>query len=58
VNQEVLREEEKLHSGKARDGSSYGGETAKGPGERGQELKASRYSYNLKVVIQDLKVFY
>jgi len=29
----VLREEERVHSGEARDGSSYGGKSGKGPGE-------------------------
>ena len=42
----MLREGERVHSGKARDGSSHGGKSAKGPGERGQALKASRYGYN------------
>ena len=37
----VLQEGERMHSGKARDGLSYGGKLAKGPGDRGQELKAS-----------------
>jgi len=30
-----------VHLGKARDGLSHGGKLAKGPRERGQELKAS-----------------
>jgi len=51
-----------VHLGKARDHPSYGGKSTKGPGERGQELKASRHGYNLKkkikIVIQNLKVFY
>ena len=35
-----------VHSDKARDGSSHGGESAKGQEERGQGLKTSRYGYN------------
>ena len=31
-----------VHSGKDRDDPRHGSESAKGPGERGQELKASR----------------
>ena len=42
----VLWERRKVYSSKARDGPSHGGETAKGPGERGKELKAWRYNYN------------
>ena len=34
-----------MHLGKAQDGPNYSGESAKGPGERGQ-VKASRYDYN------------
>ena len=40
----MLREEEKV--GKARGTPSHGGKSAKGLGERGQVLKASRYGYN------------
>jgi len=36
----------KGHSGKARDGPSHGSESAKGPRERGQELKASLHDNN------------
>ena len=42
----MLQEGEKVHSSKAWDGSSHGGKTAKGPGEREQELKISRHGYN------------
>jgi len=42
----VLQKEERVHLYKARDGPSYGGKSAKGPEERGQELKASRHDYN------------
>jgi len=42
----VLREEERVHSGKARDGPSHDGKSAKGLGEMGQELKVSRHGYN------------
>ena len=42
----VLREGEMVHLGKPRDGLSHGGKSAKGRGERGQELKASRHDYN------------
>ena len=42
----VLRERERVHSGKALDGPSHGSKSTKGSGERGQELKASRHSYN------------
>ena len=57
----VLREGERVHSGKARDSPGHDGKSAKGLGERGQELKASRHSYNQEKN-QDsnlnLKVFY
>jgi len=37
VNQvKVLREGERVHLDKARDGASRGGKSAKGPGERGK----------------------
>ena len=42
----VLREGERMHSGKARDGSSHDDKSAKDPSERMQELKASWYGYN------------
>jgi len=35
-----------VHLGKARDCPSHGGKFAKGPRERGQELKTSRYGCN------------
>ena len=35
-----------MHLGKARDGLSHGDKSAKGPGKRGQELKASQHGYN------------
>jgi len=35
-----------VHSSKAREGPSHDGEIAKGPGERGQVLKALRYGYS------------
>ena len=42
----VLREEERVHSGKAGDGPSHGDKLAKSPGKRRRELKASRHDYN------------
>ena len=57
----VLREGERVHLGNSRDGQSHGGKSAKGPGERGQELKASRHG-NIQGKNQDsnpnLKAFY
>jgi len=56
----VSQEGERMHSGKARKGPSYGSKSAKGLGEREQELKASRYDYTkerIKVVIQISKCF-
>ena len=43
---EVLWEEETVHLGKAQDGPNHDGKSAKGSGERGQELKASWHGYN------------
>ena len=42
----VLQEREMMHFGKTRDGQRHDGELAKGPEEREQELKPSRYGYN------------
>ena len=42
----MLQERERVHLSKARDDLSHGGKLAKGPGETGQELKTSQYSYN------------
>jgi len=50
-----------VYLGKARDGSSHDGKSAKGHGERGQELKASRHDYNQGKnygINPNLKVFY
>jgi len=59
-NVKVLREGERVHSDKARDGLSHGGKSAKDSGER-QELKASRHGYNQgknEGSNLNLKVFY
>ena len=56
----VLWEGERVHSSKARDGPSYVSKITNGPGERGQEIKASRHGTTkerINVVIQNLKVF-
>ena len=42
----VLWERERVHLGKSLDDPSHGDKSAKGPGEREQELKASRHGYN------------
>jgi len=41
-----LQEEERVHSAKIRNGPSHGGKSAKGSGEKGQELKVSWHGYN------------
>ena len=61
----VLQEGEKVHLGKARDCPRHGSKSAKGPVERGQELKTSQHGYNkeknqgsnpnLKVIYQRLE---
>ena len=42
----VLWEGEMAHSGKAQDDLSHYGKSAKGPGEREQELNDSQFGYN------------
>ena len=42
----VLGERKKVHLDKARDGPSHSDKSTKGLEQSGQELKASRHSYN------------